>query len=43
MPWPLTRRELDLFQSYGLQQAQFEDYLDHEEPPARRFRVQYVR
>ncbi len=44
MPWPLTRRELDLFQSDGLlQQVQFEDYLDYEEPPARRFCVQYVR
>lgn len=44
MPWPLSRRELNLFQSDGLlQQAQFEDHLDHEKPPARRLRVQYVR
>jgi 2-polyprenyl-3-methyl-5-hydroxy-6-metoxy-1,4-benzoquinol methylase len=43
MPWPLTRAELDLFLRVGLQQVQFEDYLDEEEPPTRRFRVEYRR
>ncbi|QBD78489.1 class I SAM-dependent methyltransferase [Ktedonosporobacter rubrisoli] len=41
MPWPLTRAELELFQTYGLTQVRFEEYLDQEEPPVRRFRVQY--
>ena len=40
-PWPLTKEELDEFLSTGLRQVQFEDYLDLEEPPARRFRVEY--
>jgi SAM-dependent methyltransferase len=44
LPWPLTKEELDVFLSAGLQQVQFEDYLDLEEPPpARRFRVEYRR
>ena len=43
LPWPLTKEELDVFLSTGLQQVQFEDYLDLEEPPARRFRVEYRR
>jgi SAM-dependent methyltransferase len=41
MPWPLTREELDTFESSGLQEAAFEDYLDGETPPVRRFRVEY--
>ncbi len=43
MPWPLTTEELDVFKSAGLRQVQFEDYLDQEEPPVRRFRVEYQR
>lgn len=43
MPWPLTRGELEQFQRDGLQEVLFEDYLEAEEPPVRRFRVQYSR
>ena len=43
MPWPLTQEDLDVFKSAGLRQVQFEDYLDQEEPPTRRFRVEYQR
>lgn len=43
MPWPLTKEELDLFLRTGLQQVQFEDYMDQEDPPTRRFRAQYHR
>lgn len=41
--WSLTRENLDVFTAAGLRQLQFEDYLDHEVPPSRRFRVQYQR
>jgi len=41
MPWPLTRAELEAFRDCGLKEAAFEDYLDEEEPPVRRFRVEY--
>jgi SAM-dependent methyltransferase len=43
MPWPLTRDDLEAFQSGGLEIASLEDYLDREEPPVRRFRVAYRR
>ncbi len=43
LPWPLTMEELNLFKSTGLRQVQFEDYFDQEEPPTRRFRVEYQR
>ena len=43
MPWPLTREELTLFQSLGLKEVGFEDYMDDESPPVRRFRVTYRR
>ena len=43
MPWPLTRRELATFQHLGLVEASFEDYLDSEDPPVRRFRALYRR
>jgi ubiquinone/menaquinone biosynthesis C-methylase UbiE len=43
MPWPLVRSELDEFLSCGLKQISFEDYMDKEVPPVRRFRVVYVR
>ena len=39
MPWPLTRRELDLFKEAGLHEESFEDYLDKESPAVRRFRA----
>lgn len=41
MPWPLTRQELTVFEEAGLTVRQFEDYLDDEDPPVRRFRVDY--
>lgn len=43
MPWPLTRQELSLFQAQGLSRLSFEDYVDGEEPPVRRFRASYLR
>ena len=39
MPWPLTRAELSLFGDQGLKEVNFEDYMDSEKPPVRRFRV----
>lgn len=41
MPWPLTRSELDRFLECGLIATRFEEYVDDEEPPVRRFRVEY--
>jgi SAM-dependent methyltransferase len=41
MPWPLTRRDLDLFKTLGLREESFEDYFDRESPPVRRFRSHY--
>ena len=43
MPWPLMRRELDLFTKSGLREESFEDYFDKELPPVRRFRAVYVK
>jgi len=44
LPYPLTRRELDLLWHVGLKQVSFEDYLDDaRDPPIRRFRAAYVR
>lgn len=43
MPWPLTKEELALFQIHGLKEVSFEDYMDDEEPPVRRFRAIYCR
>lgn len=43
MPWPLTREELAPFESLGLVEESFEDYLDSEYPPVRRFRALYRR
>jgi hypothetical protein len=41
--WSLIKDDLNLFIGSGLQQVQFENYLDQEEPPTRRFRVEYQR
>ena len=42
MPWPLTRREVDVIPKLGFQELFFEDYMDpSEEPPLRRFRACY--
>lgn len=43
MPWPLTRLEVDRFISLGLTNIYFEDYIDSENPPVRRFRACYQR
>jgi SAM-dependent methyltransferase len=43
MPWPLTKEELCLFRNWGLIQTSFEDYLDTEDPPVRRFRAAFRR
>jgi hypothetical protein len=43
MPWPLVRSELDDFKTCGLNQVSFEDYMDQEDPPVRRFRAVYRR
>jgi SAM-dependent methyltransferase len=41
MPWPLTRKELEMLEDCGLKLEAFEDYTDNEEPPVRRFRAVY--
>jgi ubiquinone/menaquinone biosynthesis C-methylase UbiE len=41
MPWPLLRSELAEFGNAGLNEVRFEDFVDAEEPPVRRFRVEY--
>ena len=43
MPWPLTRDELDGFKAGELQEIFFEDFMDGEDTPVRRFRVVYQR
>jgi SAM-dependent methyltransferase len=43
MPWPLLQSELDAFQAHGLVAETFEDFLDDEQPPVRRFRATYRR
>ncbi|MCA9194192.1 MAG: class I SAM-dependent methyltransferase [Planctomycetales bacterium] len=43
MPWPLLREELHRFEDCGLTEVQFEDYVENETPPVRRFRVEYQR
>ncbi len=43
MPWPLTLDDLQPFVDAGLKIMEFEDYLDQEDPPVRRFRVSYCR
>lgn len=41
LPWPLTCAEAELPLSCGLEQVSFEDYLDSEVPPVKRFRATY--
>ena len=43
MPRPLTRLTLDHFTETELSEIEFEDYVDNEEPPVRRFCVEYRR
>lgn len=42
-PWPLLRDEFLAFGLGGLKEVFFEDYIDQEAPPVRRFRVEYRR
>ncbi|MGK7893932.1 MAG: class I SAM-dependent methyltransferase [Xenococcus sp. (in: cyanobacteria)] len=43
LPYPLTKEELTLFEKLGLKNITFEDYIDPENPPVRRFRIQYTK
>jgi 2-polyprenyl-3-methyl-5-hydroxy-6-metoxy-1,4-benzoquinol methylase len=43
VPWRLTRAELAIFLSAGLQEISFEDYLDPHDPGVRKFRATYRR
>ncbi len=43
MPWPLAKPEMLLFESSGLQLVEFDDFLDAEDPPVRRFRAAFGR
>ena len=43
MPWPLTRAETEAIAGDALALAAFEDFLDDEEPPVRRFRATFRR
>ena len=43
MPWPLTRGEIEAAASGDLRLTSFEDFVDREEPPVRRFRAAFRR
>jgi SAM-dependent methyltransferase len=43
MPWPLARDEFDGLGDLGFSCVAFEDYVEQEEPPVRRFRGEYRR
>lgn len=43
LPWPLTKTEVDRFHDFGLETVVFEDYIEQEEQPVRRFRVEFRR
>ena len=43
IPWPLTREELEVFRTYGLEEFTFEDFMDDENPAVRRFMITYQR
>lgn len=43
MPWPVVKDELAQFRKYGLKEISFDDFIDDEDPPVRRFRVTYRR
>ncbi|VEP12768.1 Thiopurine S-methyltransferase [Hyella patelloides LEGE 07179] len=42
-PWALTKEELFFLEKLGLKQVSFEDYLDDNNPPVRRFRIKYLK
>lgn len=39
--WPLTAREPDRLDSLGLKRLTYEDFMDSEQPPVRRFRISW--
>ena len=41
MPWPLMKKEFEVLNACALNEVLFEDFLDEEDPPARRFRAVY--
>lgn len=41
MPWPLMKEEFEILKACSLNEVLFEDFLDEEDPPARRFRAAY--
>lgn len=43
MPWPLTEETVLRFEEAGLDLVEFEDYVDDETPPVRRFRAEFER
>ena len=43
LPWALSRKDLSNFEKNGLQQTHFEEMLDDEDPPVRRFVVEYFK
>ena len=43
LPWALSKKDLSQFEKNGLQQTHFEEMWDDEEPPIRRFVVEYER
>ena len=43
MPWPLTRTEVESLAGDGLHLIAFEDFVDDEDPPVRRFRAVFRR
>ena len=43
LPWPLTATELKRFETLGLKRESFDDFLDFEDPPVRRFSAVYTR
>jgi len=43
MPWPLTRREIEEMATPAISLLSFEDFVDQEEPPVRRFRAVFRR
>ncbi|UCD30610.1 MAG: class I SAM-dependent methyltransferase [Planctomycetota bacterium] len=43
MHWRLSHGDLNGFVKSGLREVSFEDYMDQEDPPVRRFRVEYSR
>jgi SAM-dependent methyltransferase len=43
MPWPLTRAEVEAIAGREMRLESFEDFMDREDPPVRRFRASFRR